>query len=52
MGSLEARRLVEDRPQAVLNNAESDKVPPVPGLDESPDVAQGLSWLTRMFRQP
>ncbi len=48
-GKDEARRMVLDRPQAVLDNLEPDAVAPVPGLAPGRSKHAGKPWYRRLF---
>lgn len=51
VGADEARRLLHERPQAILDDADPATVAPVPGFRGEQRVAGGGSWLQRLFKR-
>ncbi|MHB8724060.1 MAG: tyrosine-protein phosphatase [Casimicrobiaceae bacterium] len=51
VGAEEARRLVVERPQAILDSALPESVAPIPALHSNRGPALGRGWWERVFRR-
>lgn len=51
LGQAETRRLLHERPRAILDDADPDTVPPVPGMSSDSTPSSARSWLKRLFRR-